>query len=250
LTSAGGDQTAELSGDPARAEGFALPSEATYAFEGVILPPRPSDNGGGGNGGGDNGGGNNGGGNNGGGDNGGGDNGGGGTEPTQPELTWLSFEVVREDGGPIPGVGVSLTTPDGSTRQAILDGSATFRANDIHHGELCTLLIRAEGSPASLSTIELKDDDVLVEADRECRLTLSTGRHHRLVVVEGRTEVALVDSAGNPVEDQLCRVVLDGRVHEGRTDRTGTWVVHHLKNAEVCEVSFPDLDREAWGLKE
>lgn len=112
LTSAGGDQTAELSGDPARAEGFALPSEATYAFEGVILPPRPSDNGGGDNGGGDNGGG----------DNGGGDNGGGGgTDPVTPgplgpggvEPDHVVLVLQRDDNDePLAGARVRLVAGD------------------------------------------------------------------------------------------------------------------------------------------
>lgn len=233
LSTAAGDQSAELVGEVARAEGFALPSDGNYAFQGVILPPRP------GNGRGDNGGGDN-----------GGRRGGGGTDPTQPELTWLSFEVVREDGGPMPGLDFSLTAPDGSIRRATLDGGAMFSADDIPAGESCTLLLRAPGSRAGPSTVALNDDDVLLEADTEGRAALSTGRHHRLVVVEGKTEVALVDSAGKPIEDQLCRVVVDGRVHEGRTDSTGTWVAHHPRNAEVCEVSFPDLDQEAWTLEE
>lgn len=41
LSTKGGDHGGALDGDAARAEGFPLPSQATYAFENVLLPPRP-----------------------------------------------------------------------------------------------------------------------------------------------------------------------------------------------------------------
>ena len=43
LTTALGDQAGTLGGEPARAEGFMLPSTARYGFEQVLLPPRPSE---------------------------------------------------------------------------------------------------------------------------------------------------------------------------------------------------------------
>lgn len=43
LTTKQGEFAGALGGDPARDEGFPLPSAATYAFEGVIVPPRPAD---------------------------------------------------------------------------------------------------------------------------------------------------------------------------------------------------------------
>lgn len=43
LTTKHGDTAGPLGADPARDEGFPLPSTATYAFEGVIVPPRPVD---------------------------------------------------------------------------------------------------------------------------------------------------------------------------------------------------------------
>ncbi len=42
LTSANGDESAALDGTQLRADGFVLPSSAHYAFEEVILPPRPA----------------------------------------------------------------------------------------------------------------------------------------------------------------------------------------------------------------
>ena len=42
LTTKLGDQGGALDGTKARAEGFALPSSATYSFEQVTLPPRPA----------------------------------------------------------------------------------------------------------------------------------------------------------------------------------------------------------------
>lgn len=43
LTSANGDVGAPLDGNELRADGFALPSSATYTFEQVIPPPRPTE---------------------------------------------------------------------------------------------------------------------------------------------------------------------------------------------------------------
>lgn len=41
LSTKGGDHGGVLDGEAVRAEGFPLPSQATYAFENVLLPPRP-----------------------------------------------------------------------------------------------------------------------------------------------------------------------------------------------------------------
>ena len=43
LTTKAGDQSGDLEGDVARADGFVLPSVATYSFEQVILPPRTAE---------------------------------------------------------------------------------------------------------------------------------------------------------------------------------------------------------------
>ena len=172
-------------------------------------------------------------------------------KPIVERPTWISIEVVREDGAPIPGLGITMTAPDGSTRDATLDADAAFRADDVPRGDGgCTLVFRAEGGLAGPTTIAVKEDDVLVDPDVRFRVELATARHHRLVVVEGKTELVLVDAAGKPVEDKRCRVVVDGRTREGLTDRDGTWVVRHLRTAEVCGVSFPGLDRETWDLQE
>ena len=43
LSTKAGDQSGALEGEVSRADGFMLPSTASYSFEQVILPPRPAE---------------------------------------------------------------------------------------------------------------------------------------------------------------------------------------------------------------
>ncbi len=161
--------------------------------------------------------------------------------------TWISLEAVREDGIRLPGLPLTITAPDGSIRSEHLDSDAKFRADDIPRGEGgCTVVLQASTDVAGPTTIAVKDDDVLVDPGIPFRVELATARHHRLVVVEGKTELVLLDTAGKPLKNKRCRVVVDGRTREGLTDRDGTWVVRHLRNAVVCRVEFPGLEQSAW----
>jgi len=170
--------------------------------------------------------------------------------------TWLNAEpsekaarlsvtnpgTVREDGTRLPGLPLTITAPDGPIRSEHLDSDANFRADDIPRGEGgCTIVLQASTGVSAPTTIAVKDDDVLVDPGVPFRVELATARHHRLIVVEGKTELLLLDTAGKPVKNKRCRAVIDGRTREGLTDRDGTWVVRHLRNAEICRVEFPGL---------
>jgi len=172
----------------------------------------------------------------------------------KPEIerpTWISLEVIREDGTRTPDLSIMLTAPDGSIRDARLDADSTFRADDIPPGDGgCTVLVNAKAGLAGPGSITVRDADVFVDPGAPFRVELATAQHHRLVVVEGKTELVLLDTAGKPVSDKRCRVVIDGRTRQGLTDSDGTWVVHHLRNAELCGVEFPGLDAGAWDLQE
>ena len=171
--------------------------------------------------------------------------------PVIERPTWISLEAVREDGTRLPGLPLTITAPDGAIRSEHLDSDANFRADDIPRGEGgCTIVLQASTGVAAPTTIAVKDDDVLVDPGVPFRVELATERHHRLIVVEGKTEIVLLDTAGKPVKNKRCRVMVDGRTREGLTDRDGTWVVRHLRNAEVCRVEFPGLERAAWDLLE
>ena len=95
--------------------------------------------------------------------------------------------------------------------------------------------------------IVVNDDDVLVDPGAPFRVELATSRHHRLVVVEGKTELVLLDADGKPIRDRRCRVVVDGRTRQSLTDHGGQLTVHHLRNAEVFGVEFPGLDEGGAG---
>jgi len=172
-------------------------------------------------------------------------------KPNIERPTWISIEVIREDGARVPDLTMTVTAPDGSIRDAPLDVDSRFRADDIPRGDGgCMVVVHAKPGLAGPGSVTVKDDDVLVDPGGPFRVELATAQHHRLVVVEGKTELVLVDTAGKPVKERRCRVVIDGRTRQGLTDGEGTWIVHHLRNADVCGVEFPGLERGAWDLKE
>lgn len=60
-------------------------------------------------------------------------------------------------------------------------------------------------------------------------------------------EVQLVDLAGEPVEGERCRITLpDGQVREARTNYIGRVRFDGLDTPGACEVTFPNLDTDAW----
>lgn len=174
-------------------------------------------------------------------------------DPIRPPViqrpTWISLQVVLEDGGLIPGLPIALECPDGSYRGGNLDADSRYRADDIPAGDGgCTVKLHAHAGFAGPKTIAVAEGDVLVDPGAPYSVELACARHHRLVVVEGRTEIVLVDTAGKPVVERRCRVVVDGRSTIALTDEKGVVVAKHLRNAQVCEVDFPGLDRGVWGL--
>jgi hypothetical protein len=60
-------------------------------------------------------------------------------------------------------------------------------------------------------------------------------------------EVVLVDMEDNPVPGERYRIKTpDGRTREGRLDREGKVRIDGIPSGGACEVTFPDLDEEAW----
>lgn len=60
-------------------------------------------------------------------------------------------------------------------------------------------------------------------------------------------EVQLVDLAGEPVANERCRITLtDGTVRETKTNYRGRVKFDGLETPGNCEVTFPDLDTDAW----
>jgi hypothetical protein len=60
-------------------------------------------------------------------------------------------------------------------------------------------------------------------------------------------EIQLVDPDGKPIADQRYKITAsDGRVYQGYTDSLGSALVRNLP-AGNCNISFPELDKAAWG---
>lgn len=60
-------------------------------------------------------------------------------------------------------------------------------------------------------------------------------------------EMELRDDEGNPVAFERCRIkTTDGRVIERSTGEDGVLHIHGIKPGD-CEITFPNLDKEAWG---
>jgi hypothetical protein len=64
-------------------------------------------------------------------------------------------------------------------------------------------------------------------------------------------EIELAGEDGTPIPDAAYRVTPNGKAPiEGRLDQDGWARVDGLDSADLCEVVFPELDREAWERKE
>jgi type VI secretion system secreted protein VgrG len=60
-------------------------------------------------------------------------------------------------------------------------------------------------------------------------------------------EVELVDEADEPVAGEKVLVTLpDGKVYSGRTNKDGVLKVTGVDKGATCQITFPDLDKEAW----
>lgn len=60
-------------------------------------------------------------------------------------------------------------------------------------------------------------------------------------------EIELIDEDDEPVPGEKYEITLpDGSVASGTLDQNGFARVDGIKDAGSCEITFPDLDREAW----
>lgn len=54
---------------------------------------------------------------------------------TERELTWVDFELIDNDGQPLPNRKVRLTLPDGRVLEGVTDANGLFGADAIDPGQ-------------------------------------------------------------------------------------------------------------------
>ena len=169
--------------------------------------------------------------------------------PVVPRPTWISLEVVDEAGGPLPHLGVAITFPEGTPRSGRFDEAARFRADDVPEDGTCVVTVAAVPDLAVLGAAARVPEGEWIGADGRDSVRLSTQRHHRLVVVAGRTEVQVVDAEGAPVKGVFWQAMVAGKTRSGVTDERGAYVLHHPRAVESCEVELTKLDGSAWRVR-
>lgn len=159
---------------------------------------------------------------------------------TNDRPTFIAIAVRHERGASLQGVHLQLVAPDGSPRYGVLDATGRWRTDDVPAGT-CTLRFGDD----LVKALEPSGPPVLVEADElwlgpdaALRLRLVTAREHRIVVVDGRTEVALVDEDDQPLGGRACVAKVGDRTLEGKSDADGRWRFHHPASIAACEITI------------
>ncbi|MBL4687079.1 MAG: hypothetical protein JKY37_20960 [Nannocystaceae bacterium] len=159
--------------------------------------------------------------------------------------TWISIEVVAEDGVRIPGLGLRVELPDGSDRFQRLDDDSRWRADDIPTRGMCLVQLDKIAVDWTTRPVAPAVEGTWFDALAPETLRLSTARHHRLVAVAGHTEIQLLDATENPVRHAKCSVAVGGQEVSGSTDEEGLFSVKHPRAAKQCVVTFVDYDGSA-----
>lgn len=166
--------------------------------------------------------------------------------PVTPRPTWISLEVVDEAGRPLPGIGLSIKLPDGTRRSGRVDEAARYRADDIPEEGTCVVSVAAAPDLELGEAPTSVPEGEWIGADGSDSVRVVTKRHHRLVVVAGRTEVQVVDAVGTPVGGVFWAATVAGRALRGTTDESGTYVLHHPRAVQACEIELTQLDGSTW----
>lgn len=169
------------------------------------------------------------------------------SEVKESRPTWLSIELVHENGAAMGVVPVELGTPDGDTRSETIGRDGRWRADDITGRGDCRVKLGAAitADPGGGKPVELRAEDAWIGPNAGDSTRLVTEAHHRVVVVGGSTTVELRDLEDQPVEGERCVVRFETRELVGVTDRLGRFVAAHPVGETVCEISFPNLDESA-----
>lgn len=171
--------------------------------------------------------------------------------PPPPLRTWLAFTVVDEDGHGYAGTRWMLTTPDGDDRTVMLDANASWRADDLLARGTCWLCapspLRPQGAGVSNPTVG--DDDPWIEPGVTDRVPLTTAREHQVVVVRGRSEVAVLDEQGRTIAGERCEISFGRRRVTRQSDANGMVVVAHPRRTATFDVRFPGIADDALRLE-
>lgn len=173
-------------------------------------------------------------------------------DPDRPVVarpTWISLEAVDEAGKPLPHLGVEITFPEGTHRSGRFDEAARFRADDVPEDGTCVVTVAAVPDLPVLGASGSVPEGDWIGSDGRDAARLSTRRHHRLVVVAGRTEVKVVDAEGAPAKGVFWQAMVAGKTRSGVTDERGAYVLHHPRAVESCEVELTKLDGSAWRVR-
>ena len=163
--------------------------------------------------------------------------------------TYIEIQVIHESGRGYPGLSLDLDTPDGEPRHVLLDGASRGRLDDIPTRGTCRVRLPKPLPDATATVgpqVQLLENDVVAPVSNPPLARLATARSHRVVVVEGKTELVFRDPGGFPIPDEPIEVRVDNRTLTGTTDADGVFVAYHRSSAPACEVTLPKRMGNTW----
>lgn len=122
-------------------------------------------------------------------------------EPLRPEPTFATFavRVVDARGRSFAGTPIRVVLPDGDERVARLDAQSSWRADDVAYAGKVSVFfdegLQRNDAAEAIANFEQRPLDTSVEQD-ECRVALSTGPEHTVVVQVALPEVVIFDTGG------------------------------------------------------
>lgn len=110
-------------------------------------------------------------------------------------------------------------------------------------------MIQELESGAGVSNPTVGDDDPWIEPGVTDRVPLTTAREHQVVVVRGRSEVAVLDEQGRTIAGERCEISFGQRRVTRQSDANGMVVVAHPRRIATFDVRFPGIADDALRLE-
>ncbi|WP_434420361.1 hypothetical protein [Nannocystis pusilla] len=174
-----------------------------------------------------------------------------------PPTHWVEIELVDEDGEGIPGQPYLIVTPDGVERRGFTDSLGSARVSRIPAG-VCEVFfpeLDAGAWESAAQAVERKsaeqaaaarNAEIAAQRAAAAKSQPAVTRAAETVAPTHWLEIQLVDEDGEGIAGQSYLIVApDGGEWRGRTDEAGVARLSPVP-AGICQVSFPDLDAEAW----